>query len=44
MVPKRKVNLELKQDEELFDVEAVNPCYGTAWMSDPAPMHGRLTL
>ena len=34
----------MKQDDEPFDVEAVNPCDGTAWMSDPAPLPGRLSL
>ncbi|WP_420632883.1 hypothetical protein [Candidatus Palauibacter sp.] len=36
MIEKRRVKFMMKQEEEPFDVEAVNPRYGTAWMSDVA--------
>ena len=36
VVDKRKVKLKAKTEEEPFDVQAVNPRYGTARMSDVA--------
>ncbi len=36
MMEKRKVKFRLKEEREPFDVQAVNPRYGTARMSDVA--------
>ena len=36
MAGRRKVKFRLKEEQEPFDVEAVNPRYGTARMSDVA--------